>query len=379
MAKCDVCGKNSLMPQKLGAVKICKVCFIKAGGPLWKRDYEKYDDAEKNRIKALEAAEKLNFPQLVITAINDFFVVQMNSMTRCGCCGQTVKNLRKLEQNKICEQCWNKINISEWRKNEYEDNAEVEKNRQKLLKVASANNFSSSVVEAINKHFDSKIQQGLVCTVSSSKGQKLKVFESYCVLTTQDSFDVEEISKEYGKVLKKMQPKERLISNTTAKSLARSVLTGGIIQAGINLATSAAINAAADAIVPEKGMFKVVNGKFRFDYTEYDHVDFHKAGDEEIGFIRFHSNRYKDNPAEDIVFFFGGSNKAKETVYNEICKWIAHTKQPQSASIITETHQPQQIVHSSEADEILKFKQLLDMGIITQDEFEAKKKQILGI
>ena len=127
MAKCDVCGKNSLMPQKLGAVKICKVCFIKAGGPLWKRDYEKYDDAEKNRIKAMEAAEKLNFPQMVITAIKDFFVVQMNSMTRCGCCGQTVKNLRKLEQNKICEQCWNKINISEWRKNEYEDNAEVEK------------------------------------------------------------------------------------------------------------------------------------------------------------------------------------------------------------------------------------------------------------
>ena len=33
----------------------------------------------------------------------------------------------------------------------------------------------------------------------------------------------------------------------------------------------------------------------------------------------------------------------------------------------------------SEADELLKFKQLLDMGVITQEEFEAKKKQILGI
>ena len=33
----------------------------------------------------------------------------------------------------------------------------------------------------------------------------------------------------------------------------------------------------------------------------------------------------------------------------------------------------------SGADELLKFKQLLDMGVITQEEFEAKKKQILGI
>ena len=33
----------------------------------------------------------------------------------------------------------------------------------------------------------------------------------------------------------------------------------------------------------------------------------------------------------------------------------------------------------SEADEILKYKQLLDSGVITQEEFEAKKRQLLGI
>ena len=35
--------------------------------------------------------------------------------------------------------------------------------------------------------------------------------------------------------------------------------------------------------------------------------------------------------------------------------------------------------HYSEADEILKFKDLLDKGIITQEEFDAKKKQIFGL
>ncbi|MEF9880254.1 MAG: SHOCT domain-containing protein [Clostridia bacterium] len=33
----------------------------------------------------------------------------------------------------------------------------------------------------------------------------------------------------------------------------------------------------------------------------------------------------------------------------------------------------------SDADELAKFKQLLDAGIITQDEFSAKKRQILGL
>ncbi|MBQ9207030.1 MAG: SHOCT domain-containing protein [Treponema sp.] len=31
------------------------------------------------------------------------------------------------------------------------------------------------------------------------------------------------------------------------------------------------------------------------------------------------------------------------------------------------------------ADELLKWKKLLDVGAITQDEFNAKKKQLLGL
>jgi hypothetical protein len=37
------------------------------------------------------------------------------------------------------------------------------------------------------------------------------------------------------------------------------------------------------------------------------------------------------------------------------------------------------VVETSNADEILKFKNLLDSGIITQEEFDAKKKQLLGL
>lgn len=36
-------------------------------------------------------------------------------------------------------------------------------------------------------------------------------------------------------------------------------------------------------------------------------------------------------------------------------------------------------VNTSDAEELKKYKELLDMGVITQDEFDAKKKQLLGL
>lgn len=34
---------------------------------------------------------------------------------------------------------------------------------------------------------------------------------------------------------------------------------------------------------------------------------------------------------------------------------------------------------ASSADELMKFKELLDSGVITQEEFDVKKKQLLGL
>ena len=42
-------------------------------------------------------------------------------------------------------------------------------------------------------------------------------------------------------------------------------------------------------------------------------------------------------------------------------------------------NEPQAVKENSPADEIRKYKALLDDGIITQEEFETKKKQLLGI
>lgn len=67
-------------------------------------------------------------------------------------------------------------------------------------------------------------------------------------------------------------------------------------------------------------------------------------------------NTYKYAADSAVSFFDNLCSKANETA----------TTSTQTASM-------------SSADEILKFKNLLDSGIITQEEFEAKKKELLGL
>ncbi len=45
----------------------------------------------------------------------------------------------------------------------------------------------------------------------------------------------------------------------------------------------------------------------------------------------------------------------------------------------TPTTTIKQEIPQSLADELKKYKELLDMGVITQEEFDAKKKQLLGL
>ena len=397
MAKCDVCGKTSLLPEKFGTVNVCKICFMKANGPFWKHQYDRHEDAEKHRCKALEAAHKNNFPQLVVSAINDFFVEQMNSMLTCDCCGMPVQHRQSLGKANICKECFGKINTSAWKATEYDDNEEVEQNREKILKIANKRGFPPVVIEGINNHFDSKIQPGLICTVSGGVGQKLKVYETHCILHTSSSFETETMSKRYGKALKKSRPQNSSFGSTAAKALALGALIPGVslVGAGVRAATAAAITVVADKFISGKGTFRVVKGDFKIDYAVYGFADFGECGDGEndVGFIRFARNG--GDPYDDIVFLYHYNQSKVKQAYQAICQGIEQSHQPQTVVQEvkvavqnniqnTQNNYESLTVHQAPsspavADELLKFKQLLDMGAITQEEFDAKKKQLLEL
>lgn len=373
MERCDVCGKTTLLPEKIGKANVCKACFIKVNGPLWKHQYAKSEDAEKQRCKALGTAHNQDFPKPVISAINNFFMEQIKAMKNCDVCGQSVSTIQSLGKAHLCNNCYGKIcNNDAWKEDDYSDNEEVETNRKKILKIATKHACPANVIDGINEHFDSYIQVGLIDTVYG-EDQKLKVFENHCVLETYKSFDDEEMAKRYAKLVRKGSH-GGLISNNVARAVVRGVMGGGIVKTGISLAKSTIMGAAVDAIAPERTSFNVRKGKVTLDYAIYDVVEFQKAlsigFEDELGYMRFRCSR---QAANEVIFFFT-NDYAPKKMYTYICERIDAVKKKQLENATEQSNE-----HLSAADEILKFKKLLDIGAITQEEYDEKKKQLLGL
>ena len=66
--------------------------------------------------------------------------------------------------------------------------------------------------------------------------------------------------------------------------------------------------------------------------------------------------------------------KNADDIYKVINDIIIKRQHSKSQTVMVDN-----IYNSDEADKLKKFKDLLDSGVITQDEFDAKKKQLLGL
>ncbi|XZM33633.1 PH domain-containing protein [Clostridium perfringens] len=77
----------------------------------------------------------------------------------------------------------------------------------------------------------------------------------------------------------------------------------------------------------------------------------------------------------------GATIRTIENVSNETLNFFTDTvsKEIEIYKQAKNTPVTQVVNAMSTADEILKFKQLLDMGVLTQEEFECKKKELLGL
>lgn len=117
-----------------------------------------------------------------------------------------------------------------------------------------------------------------------------------------------------------------------------------------------------------------IKGDKTIYYNDLTAVQFKKAG-WTAGHIQFSLLGGKESVGgvfaassdENTITFNSNENDAAEKMVAYIQEKIKEARQPKVATAAT-----------SSADEIMKLKNLLDMGIITQEEFDAKKKQLLG-
>lgn len=83
--------------------------------------------------------------------------------------------------------------------------------------------------------------------------------------------------------------------------------------------------------------------------------------------------QFISSPTQKGGVLYRDAQKAADACFS-LLKGISDTLESEKAATGSPSVSP-----ISAADEILKYKQLLDADIITQEEFEAKKKQLLGL
>ena len=129
------------------------------------------------------------------------------------------------------------------------------------------------------------------------------------------------------------------------------------------------------------GTFVITGSRFILMTTQYGfEIPAHKVGNIELnpeGLTLYAGNKSyivvtsETNKIATIVRLLGDATEEQERTKKETGA-TSKTRTRKKASSDTDTT-------SSAADEIRKYKQLADEGIITQEEFEEKKKQLLGL
>lgn len=120
-----------------------------------------------------------------------------------------------------------------------------------------------------------------------------------------------------------------------------------------------------------------MSGDKEFYYKDVTSIQFSNVGIT-TGYLQFEfpGARNINNISSENSFIFSATyGTAKHQELQRLMPGVAD----EIRGYIKKAKEVSQKSESSEADEILKFKKLLDAGIITQEEFEAKKRQLLGL
>lgn len=133
-------------------------------------------------------------------------------------------------------------------------------------------------------------------------------------------------------------------------------------------------------VYEDKIIFRFFPDEKVVDVVDIESIEFSKASLWKNGYISIGAKGEIKNSSglrgagKDLrsIVFFPKKNELAEKIYNHIRALIEKNKTNNS----TQINQEKQV---SSADELRKFKELLDEGIITQEEYDLKKKQLLDL
>lgn len=330
-------------------------------------------------------------------------------MVKCIACGKSVLLSTDFGNVSLCKNCASKVNVSSWKNRDVASVGELISNKNNALQLAAGNGFSGEAVSAIEKYFDTYINAGYVTTINGKVGQILKIFADYCIIDTKNEEKKSELASLFYYFTDDDEDDEkddRTIFEKEKDSIVKGLLTGKIVQTGIGLAASAVIDTQEKEKADERKSRErrrkreklIVVGEEKINLKDFGYVDTYLIPDTSKGYLSFIPKGVASNDYYACTYFFFNVsnpferkkikahmdsirdmlNERISTIEKEQEKVAAEARMVQEASVKNNMS----VEKSSNKDafeEIRKYKGLLDEGIITEDEFNKMKKELLGL
>ena len=100
-------------------------------------------------------------------------------MDLCDQCGNKSLMPEHYSDVCLCKKCSMKLLSSTWKNKEYDSNEEIDRQMEKVIKLAGKYSYSPKVIEGLSSFFSSKKIDGLYRKFSGGCGQKIIVCSDY--------------------------------------------------------------------------------------------------------------------------------------------------------------------------------------------------------
>ena len=341
-------------------------------------------------------------------------------MEKCKACGSLIILGKTFGKTNFCMVCASTANVSSWVSRDFSSLEELNLKKNEILQKVTASNMSKAGIEAITNYFDEYNKEGFITTINGKAGQTLKIFKNYCVVNTKNEDKKNELINMFyqfdDEIVEDCIAHEgSALSASDKKALAQGIMSGKWIQAGIGAVVSATISNEEKEIALEKKyalkkqhcerLIKV--GDKRIDFKKIKSVEIYTRSGATNGYLKFVPKGVASTNLYSCEFFFFNNSipfeskkirkKAEEILdiindrifaideEEKIAATIAAEKKAEKQAAVQAEQIKKMVEHATQQsktdafEEIRKYKQLFDEGIISEEEFNTKKKQILNL
>lgn len=323
-------------------------------------------------------------------------------MAICKVCNAKVLFTSNFSDVCLCKNCANLIRLSDWKDRNFTSMEELVNTKNNVLSIVSSNPNMTQIKKSVEDYFNEYIDKGFVTSLDGKAGQKLLVFNDYCIVTTKSESKREELISRFDEYIDHDiddddDDDDDLKTLSNIGKLGKGLMKGNLVATGISMAAGSMMNEKIKEKKEEqayeqtrrkaKGLISM--GDRMLNLKEYSRVETYWAANKLYGYVQFVPKGKSSTDMFECDYFFYnpgvfGQNfnlkKKIEFLKNTLNKMI--TSLPNKIENEVKEVKEEVISNKKTNDnfaEIRKYKELLDEGIITQEEFDKKKKELLNL